>query len=109
MGVGDADAELLGDERPEAGRVEHARHAEHPLAGEARRLERDVAHRVERVGHDDEDGVGRVLGRLLHDGPDDPGVLRQEVVAAHARLAGEARGDDDDVAPGGVRVVVGAR
>ena len=51
---------------------------------------------------------GECLAGLLHDGPDDPGVLGQQVVAAHPRLAGQPRGDDDDVRPGGVRVVVRA-
>ena len=98
MGVLDADAELLGDERPEPRRIEDAGHAEHALAREARRLQRDVAHRVERVRDDDQDRVGRLPRGLLHDGLDDAGVLGQQVVAAHARLAGQAGRDDDDVA-----------
>ena len=46
--------------------------------------------------------------RLLDDGADDPGVLGQQVVAAHARLAGQAGGDHDDVRAGRVGVVVRA-
>ena len=38
----------------------------------------------------------------------DAGVLGQQVVAAHPRLAGEAGGHDDDVRAGGVGVVVRA-
>ena len=68
--------------------------------------QRDVAHRVERVGDDDQDRVRRVAHRLLDDGPDDPGVLGEQIVAAHARLAGQAGRDDDDIGAGGVRVVV---
>ena len=49
---------------------------------------------------------GEWLHGLLDDGPDDPGVLGEQVVPAHARLAGQARCDDDDVGAGGVRVVV---
>ena len=75
-------------------------------AGTRDALLRDVAHRVEQVGDDDQDRVRRVAHRLLDDGPDDPGVLGEQVVAAHARLAGAAGGDDDDVGAGGVRVVV---
>ena len=108
VGVLDRHAELLGDERPEAGGVEDAGHAQDALAREARGLQRHVAHRVERVGDDDQDRIGRVRRRLLDDGPDDPGVLGQQVVAAHARLAREPGGDDDDVGAGGVGVVVRA-
>jgi hypothetical protein len=104
----DAHAELHRDERAEAGRVEDAGHAEHALAREAGRLHRHVAHRVERVGDDDEDAVGGVAHGLLDDGSDDPCVLRHQVVAAHARLAGEARRDDHDVRAGRIRVVVRA-
>ena len=77
VGVDHAHPELFGDERAEAGRVEDTGHAEDALTREARRLEGDVAHRVERVGDDDQDRVGRVAGGLLDDRPDDPGVLQR--------------------------------
>ena len=51
---------------------------------------------------------GLTAAACLHHRADDPGVLGQEVVAAHARLAGQARGHDDDLAAGRVRVVVRA-
>ena len=51
---------------------------------------------------------GEWLHGLLDDGPDDAGVLGEQVVPAHARLAGQAGRDDDDVGAGGVRVVVRA-
>ena len=51
---------------------------------------------------------GRVLRGLRHDRLDDARVLRQQVVAAHPGLAGEARGHDDDVGARGVGVVVRA-
>ena len=101
-------AELLGDERPEPGRVEHAGHAEDALAREAGGRHRHVAHRVERVRDDDEDRVRRRAPPPTHDGTDDPGVLGQQVVAAHPRLPGEAGRDDDDVAARGVGIVVRA-
>ena len=90
VGVLDRDAELLGDERPESRRIEDAGHPEDPFAGESGCLHGDVAHRIERVGDDDEDRVRRVARRLLDDGPDDPRVGRHELVAAHARLAGRS-------------------
>ena len=45
---------------------------------------------------------------LLGDAADDARVLGEQVVAAHARLAREARGDDDDVGARGLGVVVRA-
>ena len=49
---------------------------------------------------------GRLGRRRLDDGLHDAGVLRQQVVAAHARLARQAGGDDDHVGPGRLVVVV---
>ena len=40
---------------------------------------------------------GEYADGLLDDRLDDPGVLGQQVVAAHAGLAGQAGGHDDDV------------
>ena len=95
----DGHAELLGDEGPEPRRVEDPGHPEDPLARETGGLQGHVAHRVERVRDDDQDRVGRVRHGLLDDRADDAGVLGQQVVAAHPRLAGQPGGHDDDVAP----------
>ena len=76
------DAQVLGDEGPEAGAVQDARHADDALAREAARLQGDVDHRIERVGDDDQDRVRRVLGRLPDHVPDDGGVLEKQVVAS---------------------------
>ena len=51
---------------------------------------------------------GECFAASVDDRPDDARVLREQVVAAHPGLAGEARGDDDDVAARGVGVVVRA-
>ena len=67
-----------------------------------------VDHGVEGVAHHDENGVGAETGDVGADRLDDRDVLGQEVVAAHARFAGQAGGDDDYVAVGGVLVAVGA-
>jgi hypothetical protein len=106
--VFDGDVELLGDEGAEAGRVEDAGHADDALAVELRLSVGGLGHRVERVRHDDEDGVRRVGGDFADDVGHDLVVGLQEVVAAHARLARDASGDDDDVGVGGVGIVVGA-
>ena len=52
--------------------------------------------------------LGEYFGGLLGGRLDDFVVGEQKVVAAHAGLAREAGGDDDDVGIGGGRVVVGA-
>ena len=109
VGVLDADAQLHRDERPESGRVEDAGHPEDPLPREPGRLERDVAHRVERVRDDDQDRVWRVLHRLLDDRADDARVLGQQVIAAHPGLARQAGGDHDDVRVRGIGVIVRPR
>src|SRR5262249_55608383 len=80
--------------------------AEDALLGEAGNVLRDVAHGVERVRDDDEDGVGRLRHYLLGDRLDDALVRRYEVVPAHpgrARLAGR---DHHDVGAGGLLVAV---
>jgi hypothetical protein len=89
-------------------RAEDAGHADHPLTGEATRLHRDVAHHVERVADDDEDRVRRRSGDLLADRLDDAGIRVEQVIARHARLAGDASRDDDDVGVPGLLVAVGA-
>ena len=45
---------------------------------------------------------------MVDDAPDDAGVLEQQIVAAHARLAGQAGRHHDDVRLGRVGVVVRA-
>jgi hypothetical protein len=104
----DAAAQLHGDERSVAGGIEDAGLPDHPLCGEARGLPRRVHHRVQRVADHDEHRVRAVPGGLLGHTADDLDVLGQQVVAAHARLAGQTRGDDDDVAAGRVLVAVRA-
>ena len=38
-----------------------------------------------------------MFGDALHEGPDDPGVDVEEVVAGHSGLAGDACGDDHEL------------
>jgi hypothetical protein len=90
-------AGLLGDEPREARAVEHARHADHALAGEPGLDAHQVHHRVERVGDDDHERLGRVVAHVLRHRRDDLAVGLEQVRAAHARLARQAGGDDEDV------------
>ena len=79
------------------------------LAGRPETSRISPDHGVERVGDDDDEGVGRVLLDALADLLDDLGVDAEQIVAAHAGLARHARGDDDDVGAGDVLVVDRAR
>ena len=97
-----------GEEVAEARRIEHAGHADHHVARQAGGLLQRPDHGVERVGDDDDEG-GR--GILLDAGADllhHLDVDADEIVAAHARLARHAGGDDADVGTLNIGIGVGA-
>ena len=100
-----ADAEFQRKERAVAGRVEDAGLADDVAGLEAGDLLGALDHRVERVRDDDHDRVLAGAFHVLADVGHDLGVGREQIVAAHAGLAGDAGGDDDDVAADGVVVV----
>ena len=106
--VFDADFQFIGDEGAEAGGIEHAGHADDALAGESAELVGGLRHGVERIRDDDQDAVGRILHHFADDRLHDVVIGVEQVVAAHAGLARDAGGDDDDVGVRGVFVVVGA-
>jgi len=88
--------------------LQHAPLADEAVAGQGRGLPRYHTHGVHGVGELHDDGVGRLLESVLGYALDDAGVGVDEVLPAHARLAGHARGDDHDIGAGGVLPVVGA-
>jgi hypothetical protein len=102
------DTPVFGQEVGEARRVQDAGHADDLFLGQARELLQRPDHRVERVGDADDEGVGGVGLDAFADGLHDLQVDAQQVVAAHARLARHAGGDDADVGAGDVGVVVDA-
>src|SRR5439155_1759746 len=59
-------------------------------------------------GADDQDAVGRILNHFADDRLHDVVVRVEQIVAAHAGLAGDAGRDDDDVGVGGIFIVVRA-
>ena len=105
----DRDAQLLGQEVAEA-RASRARPPCRPPAagGRPETLLHRPDHGVERVGDDDDEGVGRVLLDVLADRLHDAGVDADQVVAAHAGLARHAGGDDHHVGARDGRVVARA-
>ena len=87
----------MGEEVAKPRRIEHARHAHDLVAGQAARLLQGPDHRVQRVGYADHEGVGRVFldarAHLLHHLEID----LQQIVAAHAGLAGNAGGHNHHI------------
>ena len=98
LDVVDRDVERLGEERAEPRGVEHTRHPDDSLTWESRHLLRYPAHHVERVRDHQDDGAGAMLPDLDRDLLDDVGVGTDQIVAAHARLARDTRGDDHELA-----------
>ena len=92
----------------EARRIEHAGHADDHVVRQAGEFAQRPDHRVERVGDADDEGVGGIGLDALADRLHHLEVDAEQVVAAHARLAGDAGGDDDHVGAGDVGIVVGA-
>src|SRR5208337_5153571 len=91
----------------EAGGVEDASHADDALARKTADLVSGLRHGVERVRDDDENAVRRVMDDLADDVAHDFEVGIQQIVAAHAGLAWNSGGNDDDVGVGGIGIVVG--
>lgn len=55
---------------------------------------------VDRVGDDEDQCLGAVLGNALDQVADDAGVDLEQIVTGHAGLARNARRDDDDIGAG---------
>jgi hypothetical protein len=100
--------EFFGQKKTEAGRIQHAGHADHAVMREARRLAHHPNHNVQRIGDDDDEGVRTVGAQSLAHVADDFGVDADQIVAAHARLARHARGDDRHIGASDVGIVAGA-
>ena len=107
--VGHRHVQLHGDEGAHAGRVEHAGHANHALAGEFAQAVHRLRHGIQRIGHGNDDAVGRVLDDLRRDVLHDLVVDVQQIVTAHPRFARKSRGNDDRIGICGVLVIVRAR
>ena len=105
--VVDVSARGLGQVALEAGRVQCAAHADDAVLRKSRSLQGQIGQRVHRVGNHDDDGAGRVLDDVLDHALHNAGVRADQLLAGHARLAGNARGDDHHVRIGRRLVVVG--
>ena len=59
---------------------------------------RQIGHDIKRVADDDDDGIGGIGFDRVGDTADDAGIDLEQIITAHAGLAGDAAGDDDDIA-----------
>ena len=79
------------------------------IPGKAADTQRRLNHRIQRIADHDQDTVGRfpdcLFGHALHDVV----VGLEQVVTAHAGLAGNTGRDYHHVGTGGLVVAVGAR
>src|ERR1700733_2044007 len=94
--VFNTDFKFVGDESAEAGGIEHSGHPDDALARKFAELVSCLRHGIERIRDDDEDAVRRMLDNFADHVAHDFVVGVEEVVAAHAGLAWDSRGDDYD-------------
>jgi len=101
-------AEFPGDEAAKPRGIQHTRHTDHPVLGEAGYLLERVDHGVQGVGHHHHECVGRIVadaGRhLLHDAK----VLFEQIIARHSGLARQTGRDHHDIRARDIGVIVGA-
>ena len=92
----------------EARAVQGAAHAEYAVLRKPRGFQRQVGHGVHRVADDEQDGVRRVFQHVFRHAFHDAGVHADEFFTRHARLAGNARGDNHHVRVGRLGIIVRA-
>ena len=89
------------------GGIEHTSHAHHTVVGQSGRLPCLVSHDIQGIGYNHNDGFRAVGQNLLSHTLDNPRIGRDQIVAAHPRLARQATGDHDDIRSCGLAIVVG--
>jgi hypothetical protein len=102
------DLELLGEKSAEARRIEHAGHAHDHVVGQTRKFAQRPHHRIQRIGDADHERIRRVRLDALADRLHHFEVDAEQIIAAHAGLAGDAGRDDDHVGTRDVGIVIGA-
>ncbi len=95
--VHDGKSGFHGNEGLEACHVQTAGLADDAVSREAGGFPCGVHHGVQWIGDEDHNAVWSILFDVFADGLDDFHVGANEVIAAHARLAGDTCGDDDNV------------
>jgi hypothetical protein len=104
----DGHAAVLGDQQPQPGAVKDRARPEHPLGRQARVLEGRVGDHVDRVGDQQQDGLGSDLQQLGDQRPGERDVGLGQLQAGLARLLLGPGGDHHQVGPAADLDVVGA-
>lgn len=98
---------MVGDQESESGRVEIRARSDDPVGGEAGELPGNVGEDINRVGDDEQDGIGRVVGEAWDDVGEERQVPLEQVEAGLAGDLAGAGGDDAEIGSGGDGVVDG--
>ena len=104
----DGTAEFHGDEGAVARGVENTGLPDDTVWRKTGDFPCGIDHGIERIADNYKDRVGAETSHLLGDGLDDLDILCQEIVSAHAGLAGQTRSNNHYIAVSGVLVTVGA-
>src|SRR5690606_20499631 len=104
----DRNAEFFRQEVTETGAVQNAGHADNLVGGQSGGLLHHHYHHIQRVGDDDDERVRRVFFNAVGHLSDDFGVGVDQIIAAHAGLAGDAGGDDHHIGALDIGVIIGA-
>jgi hypothetical protein len=89
--------QLHGDERLESGRVENPCHPDDPFLRELASLDRQMRHGVQRIGHDDQDGLRRPLHHLGQNRLHDLFIRIEQILSAHPGFSRNARRNDHNI------------
>ena len=108
MDIGNRHAGFLAEEIGKARTVQHACHADHFFRVEPGELLQRPDHRVERIGDTDHECVRAVGLQALADRFHDLQVDAEQIIAAHAGLAGNTRCHDADICILDVGIIVRA-
>jgi hypothetical protein len=92
----------------EAARIQNACHATDLVMWHAGKLAQGPDHRIQRVGDADDERIGGVGGDAFANRFHDLQVDAQEVIAAHARFAGDTGSHDADIRASDIFVRLGA-
>ena len=104
----DRDVHFIGEKITEPRGVEYARHADDLVGRQAAGIAQHADHDIQRIGDADHEGIGAVLPDAGADLTHDIGIDADQIVAAHAGLAGHTGGNDHHLCAANAGIGIGA-